>query len=848
MGNQYRESAASGVVKRIVIPTAAILLLIVIFLQVDSNPSSEETLSDSTVVSAERIYSISFDTFEGGVPSGMALSDEAQTAETTTGNLIEQDTNIFTSGGSSLRITGKGQAADWHSLSVDIPGDVSRITARFFVKGEELELENSQSSNCYAGFWYDDLLGESNETGVSIPVGNSDWTEVTVSLDAGVQFAENINFRLYYSVTNTVWIDELTFVYDDECPAIEEPVLEEPISFYIEDLYRPTTFMDLAFREDFDCPDSISAGEALEDAEMLRYLFENAYSGYAYWQGRGVDFSSICDDLIILAEDNERISVVDIENIIAGGLTEMQDGHFALSGHGHYRFLKRKTAFFTEVVVERIQLTDEESEYKVILSNSDAVEPDMIYSGPEERLFRILSRNGTEQFQVGVFASEFTHESVFQFRSSSTSESIIPVVLTLHENRMRSSQRQPGEIYSRTEVDGIDLVSVSSFSHDSREILLDFVDSGAELAETDRLIVNLMGNHGGSSSYARSFILNLNGEAEWNMYYAFLCSPATLGSIAAYPLTDDTRPETRETVYRLREALEQMRERPFRNWMYVRNELPARQMGNYEGTAVFLIDREVASSGEALVDYSKSIPGVVLVGENSAGVGTFGEVQSYWLPNSHIQFSIPSKLFLVPGFEEGIGYLPDYWLDSSEPVAEIARWLNNPDSYQFEFPDPPVLHDLNFEEFENDLPQFMNVRVGATSGGGNQYSTITQDFEIKAEGNSSLRLEGDANTDIWNSLYMPVPEINSTVNVTYSVRSESVNCEGNQFNNCYVGFIYKDAEGNRQINANSYTGSFEWKQDSLQFDNNELNASCIEFHFFLSKSGNLWIDDVVFSE
>lgn len=817
-----------------VVPIVAALFLPLLCIPGCSDPSTE------------RIHSIDFETFVDGIPVGMEMTIGATTGETQIENLIEQDTSIFHSGGASLRIIGSPETTDWRAFSVDIPTDVRRVTVKLFVKSEDLQQELNQFGNRYAGFWYDDLLGNSANELISLPSGTSDWTEVTVSLDKDAFLAENVEFMLFSSVSGKLWIDDLTFIYDDDCTDQEERVLQEPLSSYIDEISRPTTFMELALAADGDCPDSISANEALEDAEMLRYLFENAYSGYAYWQNQGVDFNAVYENLILLTEGSDSVSVVEMERVIAEGLAGIQDGHLGVTGHQRRRFLERKTPFFTEVIVEHSSHGNEE--YRVIRSNSDAVQPGMIYVGPEDRLFRILSRNGVEQFQLGVFTTEYANESVFEFLSSSASAPIIPIALPLHECRLKSNQYPSEEIFCTTDVDGIDLVLLSSFSTSHHQSLLEFAEIGTELAETDRFIVNLMGNSGGSSSYGMNFITNLNSVAEWKMYYAVLYSPATIASTAVRCISEDMRPESQEELSRLSEALEPLRERPFRNWMYLRDELSPRQMGDYQGTAVFLINRKVASAGEALIDYSKSVPGAVLVGENSAGVGTFGEVLSYWLPNSHIKLSLPSKLFLMPGFEEGVGYIPDYWLDSQEPVAEIARWLNNPDSYQFEFPLSPVLHDLSFNEFENGIPLHMEIRVGATSGIGRQLSQISQDSDIKTEGNSSLRLEGDIDTDRWNSLFIPVPETTGSLNVVYSVRGEGINCEGNQFANCYVGFIYKDSEGNRQFSSNCYYGNFDWKKDSLQINIEELRASDIDFCVFLSMSGTLWIDDVVFSE
>lgn len=827
---------------------------------------SDDAAADGTSGSGSGLTrTVGFETFCNGVPEGLEVSSGATTGESNVSNLIRQDTLTFVSGRSSLSITGSSETTDWQRISTDIPNGVSCVTARFYAKGKGLGQELDQYNNCYAGFLFDDIFGGTSTELIRFPMGDSDWKEFTVSLDIEANFAENVKFVIFSSISGTLWLDDLILIYDDESIVENEFELPDPLAPYITDLSRPTTFMDLAPQTDSECADYISAEEALEDIEMLDYLFENAYSGYEYWENQGVDFSAICDRLIDLTERSETVSVITMESILADGLEDIQDGHLAVSGHQVHRFLKRKNPYFAEVIVERELLenggVDSLGEYCVVRSGSDLVQAGLIYAGPEDRLFRILSRNGFEQFQLGIFSSGYEFEAAFQFQAGSSdgesigldssesfSGALISIVLPLHECRLNRNPQADEQVYSRTMVDGIDLIRVSSFGTEHHEELLEFAGSGADLKETDCFIVDLMGNSGGSSVYGGDFIAGLNGIAQWRMYYAVLCSPATLGSYTSVSISGRTSPEIEELVARMQHFLELMREKPVRTWLHVSDELLDRQMGEYEGSAVFLVDRGVASSGEALLDYSKSVPGAVIVGENTAGIGTFGEVRHYWLPNSHISLLLPCKLFLAPGFEEGVGYIPDYWLDSPEPVIEIAAWLNNPDTYQFELPPKQVLHDLSFDEFANGIPLYLNVRHGARSGYGQQNSVISRDCEIKTEGSSSLRIYGDIDTDNWNSLYLDVPQGIEVLDVTYDVRGENIHHEGNQFDNCYVGFIYRDAEGNRQFSSNRYEGSFDWRQDSLELSIEELRASGVEFCIFLSKSGTIWIDNVVFSE
>ena len=673
-------SGMTTLLRPFMLPVLAVLLL------------SLAAPADADTPAPRRVTSIDFDTFTNGVPSGMEISTGATTGESGIENLIEQDTSIFLSGSSSLRITGGDSTTHWNSIIVSLPEDISRVTALLHVRGRGLQRELNQFDNCYAGFWYEGVLGSQSHTFTMLPRGTYDWTEVTVSLDLDAQLAGDATFTIFSSISGTLWVDELVFLYDDDCGSMEPEQVQGPLAPYIGRLSQPTSFMEVFPPSEEECPDSITREEALQDIEMLDYLFRNGYSGYDYWSAQGIDFDLICTDLTELAREEEKVSVADMERLIASGLSEVQDGHLGIQGHERHRFLRRTAPFFTDVIVERAAAGSGESpaaQYRVIRSGHEAVRPGMVYAGPEDRLFRILSRRDTEQYQLGVFTEEQVTEAAFQFLAETdpateSAPETVSVTLPLHENRLGNKEVQNEEVWYTTEIDGIEVVRVSSFSSTYHDQLMEFAEIGTKLAEKDMFIVDLTGNSGGNSNYAARFVENLNVRTQWRMHYAMLISPATIGAIAVMPVTEDMPEMYVQTIEMMREALERMRETPVRNWMYVTEELRERRMGEYGGRAVFLYDRGVASSGEAFLDYARSIPGAVLVGENSAGVGTFGEVRQYSLPNSLIRLNLPCKLFLTPESREGTGYIPDYWIDSATPLKEIAQWLNHPDSYQFD--------------------------------------------------------------------------------------------------------------------------------------------------------------------
>ena len=86
-----------------------------------------------------------------------------------------------------------------------------------------------------------------------------------------------------------------------------------------------------------------------------------------------------------------------------------------------------------------------------------------------------------------------------------------------------------------------------------------------------------------------------------------------------------------------------------------------------------------------MLGYSKSVKNRIVIGENTGGVAQFSDVQQYYLPNSKIRVKLARQILSIPDFEECVGFLPDLWLDSSEPIKEIIKWLDDPENYQFKF-------------------------------------------------------------------------------------------------------------------------------------------------------------------
>ncbi len=105
----------------------------------------------------------------------------------------------------------------------------------------------------------------------------------------------------------------------------------------------------------------------------------------------------------------------------------------------------------------------------------------------------------------------------------------------------------------------------------------------------------------------------------------------------------------------------------------------------YKGKIIILTDKEVASSGESILEqaylFFKKKNQVIQIGTNTAGCASFGNILSYHLSNSGLQVSCgftdfsenvtKSKKFKG----EGKGYFPDYWCSAKDLNKTIeAVW------------------------------------------------------------------------------------------------------------------------------------------------------------------------------
>lgn len=170
------------------------------------------------------------------------------------------------------------------------------------------------------------------------------------------------------------------------------------------------------------------------------------------------------------------------------------------------------------------------------------------------------------------------------------------------------------------------------------------------------MIWDLSNNLGGNSEFANSFLTGLDG--------GFIDTSNTLELKSSLVFAKETG-----IIKTLPYSLE-----PFL-------ADTADKAGCFCGKLHVIINDQVASSAELAIVMARQIPNTTFYGCNSLGIGRFGDLCIYYLPNTHIVLWCPQKVFDA-GIIEEVGFEPDYWIDNEDPVSSVIAFINEQEAIE----------------------------------------------------------------------------------------------------------------------------------------------------------------------
>lgn len=102
---------------------------------------------------------------------------------------------------------------------------------------------------------------------------------------------------------------------------------------------------------------------------------------------------------------------------------------------------------------------------------------------------------------------------------------------------------------------------------------------------------------------------------------------------------------------------------------------PTKNGDLFTGELHIIINIMVASSIELAIRWAASYPRVTFYGCNSLGIGRFGDLCIYYLPNSQIVLWCPQKVFDA-GIQETVGFESDFWIDSHDVISIVLNHIS----------------------------------------------------------------------------------------------------------------------------------------------------------------------------
>ena len=113
----------------------------------------------------------------------------------------------------------------------------------------------------------------------------------------------------------------------------------------------------------------------------------------------------------------------------------------------------------------------------------------------------------------------------------------------------------------------------------------------------------------------------------------------------------------------------------------------------------------------------------------------------------------------------------------------------------------PLLKNGNFENWKDELPVDWKVEAGIFNGGDKPLSEIRRSKD-------AIEMSGNKRTLAWNIVYQTVDlKPGEVYKLSFEAKVKGLKRENNQYDNCHVGFWFKNADGKTVGNkvAVSYT-------------------------------------------
>jgi len=416
---------------------------------------------------------------------------------------------------------------------------------------------------------------------------------------------------------------------------------------------------DLTMEIGAEPPGTISAQQAEGDVERLFNLFSHGYSGYGFYNQHG-EFDQAKERILEQLPSRSSWSGDSLAGLLYEHLGFIGDCHLTIGDH---RFA-RHSDFWYDTKLE-FALGDRGYQYYANGTTFTLVSVD--HSDPSAYLLPSINKEGEPIYRLGLLSREKPHPLIL-VAESDEGERQFEIKLRRSDFNFYSE-----DIFREDVIGGIPVVRARSFGDYYADELNQFVETASQHRGDPVLILDIRGNGGGNERWPIRWIQRLTDQrAEAVFVSSELESKTSMtGRLNAfnYWYKEYEMASYRDEIVQFTRKTEMLED----------GRLQARWTGPYyprmplianDTTVIVIMNDGVASAGEGLVMRISQVENVVVVGENSMGCLTFGNISTHKLPHSGLMVWMPINfgIFLDQEIREGEGLLPDLWVPAAEAV------------------------------------------------------------------------------------------------------------------------------------------------------------------------------------
>jgi C-terminal processing protease CtpA/Prc len=434
------------------------------------------------------------------------------------------------------------------------------------------------------------------------------------------------------------YVDQLRFSWDDE---------ELPLSELTMDVRaKPRR--------------GISAQQATEDVERLFYLLSHGYAGYAYFNQQE-EFEQAKARILQELSSQSNWAGDAFSSLLYDHLSFIVDCHMRI---GDYQFATHRDFWYDT----ELELAPGSDGYGFALDGTSYSVAAINDGDPVPFILPSLNRQGEPIYRLGLLSSG-EPAPLLLTATSEAGERQFEIELERSDFAYYSE-----DIFREDVIGGIPVVRARSFSDRHEDELNRFLETATNRRGEPAIIVDIRGNGGGNERWPIGWIQRLTGRRAEAVFVTSELESKTsmIGRANANAYWNHLVPDTpifgqdAERFTRLAEAFESGTRTPSWTGPYY----PAMPLIANDTTVVVVTNGLVASAGEGLVLRISQAENVVLVGENTLGCLTFGNISIHQLPNSKLRIQLPINfgLFLDMEFREEVGLAPDLWVPAADAV------------------------------------------------------------------------------------------------------------------------------------------------------------------------------------